>query len=146
MNAITLYRLAHALHRRGIPAVPKALYYANFLLFNSSIPFTAEIGEGSRFAYGGVGVVVHGAATIGRNVTLGQGITIGGRSRQTTVPKIGDNVYIGAGARILGGVTIGSGSIIAPNAVVIHDVPARCIVGGVPARVIRTDIEIDDYI
>lgn len=146
MNAIHLYRLARALHERGVPLLPKALYYANFLIFNSSIPFTAAIGEGSRFAYGGIGVVVHGAAKIGRGVTLGQGITIGGRSRLPAVPEIGDNVYIGAGARVLGPIRIGSGSIIAPNAVVIHDVPPRSIVGGVPARILRTDIDWQDYI
>ena len=146
MNAIHLYRLARVLHEHRIPFVPKALYFANFLVFNSSVPFTADIGEGSRFAYGGMGVVIHGAAKIGKRAMIGQGITIGGRSKHPVAPEIGDDVYIGAGARILGPVKIGSGSLIAPNAVVIHDVPPRTIVGGVPARVLRSDIDIADYV
>ena len=146
MNAIHLYRLARALHQRGVPVLPKALYYANFLIFNSSIPYTATIGEGSRCAYGGIGVVVHGDTKMGSGVLMGQGITIGGRSKIPQVPEIGDDVYIGAGARLLGPIRVGSGSIIAPNAVVLHDVPPRSIVGGVPARILRTDIDWRDYI
>ena len=146
MNAIHLYRLARGLHERGVPLLPKALYYANFLIFNSSIPYTAAIGEGSHCAYGGMGVVVHAEAKIGRGVTIGQGITIGGRSRSPQAPEIGDDVYIGAGARVLGPIRVGSGSIIAPNAVVIHDVPPRSIVGGIPARILRSDIDWRDYI
>jgi serine O-acetyltransferase len=146
MNAINLYRIARGLHQRGVPLLPKALYYVNYLIFNSSLPYTAAIGEGSRCAYGGMCVVIHADAKIGRGVTLGQCITVGGRSRHPQAPEIGDDVYIGAGARVLGPIRVGSGSIIAPNAVVIHDVPPRSIVGGVPARILRTDIDWRDYI
>lgn len=60
------------------------------------------------------------------------------------VPVIGNNVMIGTGARILGDVHIGDGSIIGANAVVLHDVPERCSVAGVPARILHENIEIDD--
>lgn len=145
-NAITLYRAARWCHKKQIPVIPKLLFYCTFLVFNSAIPYTAEIGEDTRFAYGGIGVVIHSRAKIGKRVIIGQGITIGGRSRHPEVPVIGDDVYIAAGARILGPVSIGDGSFVAPNAVVIHDVPPRSIVGGVPAKILRSNIDVKEYI
>jgi serine O-acetyltransferase len=129
-----------------VPLLPKLLYYVTFLIFNSSIPPTAIIGKGSRFAYGGIGVVIHSRARIGERVVIGQGITIGGRSHSPEVPIIGDGAYLGAGSRILGAITIGAGSVVAPNAVVIADVPPRSIVGGVPARILKRDIDAADYV
>lgn len=146
LNAIHLYRTARTLHRARIPILPRVFYYLTFLLFNSSLPYTAETGAGTRCAYGGIGVVIHGRARIGRGCTLGQGMTIGGRSRHPEVPVLGDNVYVGAGARILGPIHVGSGSLIAPNAVVLDDVPPRSIVGGIPARILRTDVDIADFV
>jgi serine O-acetyltransferase len=146
LNAIHLYRVANTLHRHKVPGLPKLISLVNFLLFNSSIPHEATIGEGTRFAYGGIGVVIHKDSVIGRDVLIGQGITIGGRSRSPIAPVIGDRVFVGAGARILGPIKVGEGSIIGPNAVVIADVPPRSIVVGVPGRVIRTDIDVADYI
>src|SRR4051812_18280214 len=107
MNAVTFYRIAHALHRAKIPFLPGLIYGITFLLFNSSLPYTAEIGSGTKCAYGGIGVVVHGRCRIGANVILGQGVTLGGRSKLPGVPIVGDRVYLGAGARILGPVNIG---------------------------------------
>jgi serine O-acetyltransferase len=145
-NAIDLYRVGHWCLMRRIPLLPSLFYYLTFFVFNSSIPVTAEIGKGSRCAYGGIGVVIHARAKIGKRVILGQGVTIGGKSHDQTVPEIGDDVYVGAGARILGPIRIGAGSLIAPNAVVVKDVPERSIAAGVPAKVIRSDIAIEEYV
>ena len=121
------------------------IYQLQFLIFNSSVPPTVQIGKGTRFAYRGIGVVVHGKARIGSNCVIGQGVTIGGRSRIPEVPIIGDNVYIAAGARIIGDVKIGDGAVIGANAVVIKDVEENCVVAGVPARVIKRDVNGKDY-
>jgi serine O-acetyltransferase len=137
MNAIYLYRLASRIHGWGIPLLPSAIKFLCFLIFNSVVPYTCKIGVGSRFAYGGVGVVIHSRAVIGSRVIIGQGVTIGRQLDPDGIPTIGNNVYISAGARILGGITIGDNVIIGANSVVIRDVQSNTIVGGVPAKLIR---------
>lgn len=138
MNAIHLFRVAQALHRLRVPVLPLVIKGIVFLLFNSVVPYTTTIGRGSRFAYGGIGAVIHGRAVIGSRVIIGQGVTIGRQLDPEGVPVIGDNVYISAGAKILGRIRVGDNVIIGANAVVIRDVPPNSIVAGVPARVIRS--------
>lgn len=92
-------------------------------------------GEGVHiFAYGTI--IVNPNARIGKNCIIYPGVTIGGRSYDG-YPTIGDNVFIGLGAKVIGKVTVGNNVIIAPNAVVTHDVPDNAIVGGVPAKIIK---------
>ncbi len=143
---IYCYKLAHFLYRIKIPILPKLIYYLQYLLFNSSLPYTVKIGAGTKFAYGGIGVVVHGRSTIGNNCIIGQGITIGGKSQIYEVPKIGNKVYIAAGSRILGDVTIGNNVVIGANSVVVNNVEDNCVVAGIPAKVIKRNISFDDYI
>lgn len=146
MNLIKLHRVGSLIHRKGLHRTAKVFYYINFLLFNSSVPMSVQIGQGSKFAYGGIGVVINGKARIGRDCMIGQGITIGGRGPDRPGScMIGDNVYISAGVRILGPVIIGDYAIIAPNAVVLHDVPAGTIVGGIPAKVLRSGIDSSNH-
>ena len=95
--------------------------------------------------YSGLGSVIHQRAVIGDNVMIGSHATIGGRSHFEDVPVIDDDVFIGAGACVLGPVRVGRGAVIGANAVVIEDVPARSVVAGVPAKVIRTDVDSRDY-
>ena len=100
---------------------------------------------GTKFAYGGIALVIHSRAIIGKNCIVGQCVTIGGRSRHYDVPKIGDNVYIGAGAKILGPITVGNNSVIGAGAVVLKDVPENSIIVGIPAKVIKTNINSKDF-
>ncbi|WP_193075260.1 serine O-acetyltransferase [Pseudomonas sp. FME51] len=144
MNAIALYRVSNYLYKKKVPVLPLLIKYTIFIVFNSVIPYSCQIGRGSKFAYGAIGVVLHSRCRIGRNVIIGQGVTIGRQLDPAGIPSIGDNVYISAGARILGGIKVGDNVIIGANAVVIKDVPENSIVAGVPAKVIKT-IEVDIY-
>ena len=95
--------------------------------------------------YGGIGLVIHGRSVIGRNCSIGQNETIGGKSGWYEVSVIGDNVHIHAGAVVLGPVRIGNNVEIGANAVVVKDVPDSCVVAGVPARIIRMNMSKEDF-
>lgn len=146
MNAIDLYRIGNWFVAHRLPYVPKLVWGINYLVFGASIPCSARIGSGTRLGYGGMGIVIHARAVIGDGCLISQQVTIGGRSKAVDVPVIGNRVYIGAGARILGPVRVGDGAVIGANAVVVKDVPSRCVVAGVPAKVIKHDVDSSDYI
>ncbi|EPE2694208.1 serine O-acetyltransferase [Vibrio alginolyticus] len=137
MNCIIFYRVSHFFFEKKIPFLPWFITKLGYLIFNSHIPASTEIGSKSKCAYGGIGVVVHGKAKIGSRVIIGQGVTIGRQLSPVGVPHIGNDVYISAGSRILGDIKIGNNVIIGANSVVIRDVPDNCIVAGVPAKVVR---------
>jgi len=137
MNAIKPYRVAHFLQRRRIPILPELMRWLMFLIYNSTIPPECIIGEDCIFGHGGIGVVLHPKARIGCRVLIGQGVTIGGNFGGGP-PRIMDDVWIGPGARILGDITVGQNSVIGANSVVTRDVPENSIVGGVPAKLIKT--------
>jgi serine O-acetyltransferase len=112
------------------------------LLFNRINTFYCNciIGRGAEFGPGfvlihGTGVVINGGVRGGSNVKLEHQVTIGAERRQS--PVLGDDVFVGAGAKIIGSVAVGSGAKIGANAVVVHDVPEQATVVGIPARVVR---------
>ncbi len=144
MNMIGLYRVARFCYLRRIPVIPSLIKKLIYLLSNSIVPYTSEIGTESKFAYCGIGVVVHSRAKIGRRVIIGQNVTIGRQLDPETIPTIGNNVFIGPGARILGNIKIGDNVIIGANSVVINNVPNNCIVAGIPSKTIRR-VETDIY-
>lgn len=147
MNAINFYRAGRWLYVHHIPILPKLIKGITYLFFNSVVPYTAEIGKGSKFAYGGIGSVVHSRAKIGDRVIIGQNSTIGRSLDPEDIPTIGNDVYISAGVRIVGKIHIGNNVIIGANAVVCKDVDDNCIVAGVPAKIIRRiDIPIWDLL
>lgn len=145
MNALSLYRIGRWCYERRIPLVPALAYRLIYLLCNAAIPMSADIGEGVELAYGGLGLVLHERCKIGRFVSIGHRVTIGGRSRRWGVPVIEDRAVIGAGATLLGPIVVGAESVVAANAVVLDDVPPRAVVAGMPARVVRRDIDIREY-
>ena len=137
MNAIHIYRVANFLYRMHVPLLPGLLRFLMFLLYNSVIPPQCRIGKGSSFAHGGIGIVLHPDCCIGERVLIGQGVTLGG-SFGSGAPTVESDVWIGPGVRILGEITVAQNSIIGANAVVIRDVAENSVMGGVPAKLIRT--------
>lgn len=142
-NVVTYHRIGHWLKQRGVPLLPRLVDYFIRLVFSAWIPSSARLGKNVRFGYGALGVVVHGQARIGDHVLIAQNVTIAGKNNH--VPSIGNFVYVGAGAKILGDVTIGDGCIIGANSVVLKDVPSGCIVGGIPAKVLKENIDPAEY-
>ena len=145
MNAANKYRRAHWLAKHHLAPLAKLYEMWIYLIHNSFIPASCEIGEGTSFGYKGIGVVVHSRARIGKNCLIAQNVTIGGRSGHEEVPIIGDNCYIGAGAKVLGPFKVGDNSRIAANAVVLSEIPPEATAVGVPARVVRIAGEKVDF-
>jgi serine O-acetyltransferase len=138
VHAIWGYRVAHWLWEHHIRFLGRIV--SQFLRWATGIEIHpgAKIGPG-LFIDHGMGVVIGETAEIGRNVTLYHGVTLGGVSilKGKRHPTLGDNVVIGAGAKVLGAIWIGNGSRIGANAVVVKTVPPNSIVVGVPGQVIR---------
>ena len=145
-NIYQWYKFSNSLYKKKIPVFPQAIKFLIRLLFAAVIPYTAEIGEGTKFGYGGLAIVIHANCKIGKNCTISQGVTLGGTNHKGLVPVLGDNVFIGAGAKILGPITIGNNVVIGANAVVVKDIPANSLAVGIPAKVVKNDININDYI
>jgi serine O-acetyltransferase len=137
-HAILLHRITHFLYKLRIPVIPRLLSFMNRFLTGIEIHPAAKIGPGF-FIDHGMGVVIGETTEIGENVTLYQGVTLGGTGKETGKrhPTIGNNVVIGAGAKILGNIRIGNNVKIGANSVVIKDVPDDSTVVGVPGIVVR---------
>lgn len=107
------------------------------IVFNCQISPGVVLGKRLQLGYGGLGIVIHGSAVIGNNVSIGPHVVIGGNAGKGGVPKIGDDVTIGPGAKILGPVILGNGCVVGANSVVITDVEELTTVAGLPAKPIR---------
>jgi serine O-acetyltransferase len=140
IHALLAHRVAHALEQAGVPVAPRAIALASRMVTGIEIHPAARIGRGF-FADHGSGVVIGETAEIGDDVTLYQGVTLGGTGFATGKrhPTVEDNVTIGAGAKLLGPITIGHGAKIGANSVVIHDVPPNSTVVGNPGHPVRVD-------
>jgi len=136
-HARQFHRLAHTLHRRRIKVLPRLVSHVSRFLTGIEIHPGAKIGEGF-FIDHGMGVVIGETAEIGDNVTLYQGVTLGGTSQQRTKrhPTLGNNVVVGVGAQLIGNITIGDNTKVGAGSVVINSVPANATVVGVPGRVV----------
>jgi serine O-acetyltransferase len=140
VHALLSHRVAHALHEAGVPMLPRTLALATRSITGIEIHPAAQVGEGLFIDHGN-GVVIGETAEIGENVTLYQGVTLGGTGFATGKrhPTVQDNVTIGSGAKLLGPITIGHGAKIGANSVVIHDVPPNSTVVGNPGHPVRVD-------
>jgi serine O-acetyltransferase len=140
VHAIWLHRVAHALWGRGWFTPSRIISHLGRFLTGIEIHPAAKLGPG-LFIDHGMGIVIGETAEVGENVSLLQGVTLGGTSvrREKRHPTLGDNVTVGAGAKILGGFTIGAGSRIGAGSVVVREVPENSVVVGVPGRVTYRD-------
>jgi serine O-acetyltransferase len=140
VHALLAHRVAHALHEAGLPLAPRAIAYTSRTLTGIEIHPAARIGDGF-FIDHGMGVVIGETAEIGDNVTLYQGVTLGGTGFATGKrhPTVEDNVTIGSGAKLLGPITVGHGAKVGANSVVIHDVPSNSTVVGNPGHPVRVE-------
>jgi serine O-acetyltransferase len=140
VHALAFHRLAHRLWGRGWVTAARWVSHLSRFLTGIEIHPAARIGPG-LFIDHGMGVVIGETAEIGANVTLLQGVTLGGTSlrREKRHPTLGDNVVVGAGAKIIGAFRIGDGSRIGAGSVVVREVPPNSVVVGVPGRVTYRD-------
>ncbi|MDF0643570.1 MAG: serine O-acetyltransferase [Nitrospira sp.] len=138
-HALVAYRLAHWLKVYNVPFIPRLISQVARWATGIEIHPSARIGTGF-FIDHGMGVVIGETAEIGDHVTLFQGVTLGGtgKERGKRHPTLGNHVLVGAGAKILGGITIGDNVKIGANSVVLKSVSPNSTVVGVPARVIKT--------
>ncbi|MGM9681762.1 MAG: serine O-acetyltransferase [Eubacteriales bacterium] len=137
-HAVTAHRLTHALHTHGFPMTARAISQSVKFLTGIEIHPAATIGKG-LFIDHGTGVVIGETAEIGDDCTIYQGATLGGTGKITGKrhPTLGNNVMVGAGAKILGPFKVGDNAKIAAGAVVLEEVPPNCTAVGIPARVVR---------
>jgi len=140
VQAVLAHRVSHALYGAGVPLAPRALATATRALTGIEIHPAAQVGAG-LFIDHGAGVVIGETAEIGDDVTLYQGVTLGGTGFACGKrhPTVQDNVTIGSGAKLLGPITVGHGAKIGANSVVIHDVPPHSTVVGNPGHPVRVD-------
>ena len=140
VQALLAHRVANALYNARVPIVPRVIAALARAVTGIEIHPAARIGPG-LFVDHGMGVVIGETAEIGADVTIYQGVTLGGTGFATGKrhPTVQDNVTIGSGAKLLGPIVVGHGSKIGANSVVIHDVPPNCTVVGNPGHPVRVE-------
>jgi serine O-acetyltransferase len=140
VQAVLAYRLAHRLHQAGVPLLPRLIATIARSVTGIEIHPAAEIGP-RLFVDHGMGVVIGETSNVGADVTIYQGVTLGGTGFATGKrhPTVEDNVTIGSGAKLLGPIVVGHGSKIGANTVVIHDVPPNSTVVGIPGHPVRVE-------
>lgn len=140
MHAILLHRIANLMWKLGIPFIPRYLNYIAHELTGVDIHPGAKIGD-RFFIDHGTGVVIGETAVIGDDVTIYQGATLGGTSLERTKrhPTLKNNIVVGAGAKVLGPITIGNNVQIGANSVVTKDIPDNSVVVGVPGQIVTED-------
>lgn len=138
VHAVMAHRAAHALWRAGVPVLPGLMSQVTRFFTGVEIHPGAVIGR-RFFIDHGMGVVIGETTVIGDDVTLYQGVTLGGAGKGTGKrhPTLGNDIVVGAGARVLGNITVGSDVRIGAGSVVVRSVPDDCTVVGVPGRVVR---------
>lgn len=142
LHAIWIHRVAHWLWNKDLKTIARWISYCSRHYTGIEIHPGAKLSEG-LFIDHGMGIVIGETAEVGLNVTIYQGVTLGGVSWQKGKrhPTVEEDVVIGAGAKVLGNITIGKGSRIGANSVVVKSVPSNSVVVGVPGQIIKRSKE-----
>lgn len=140
-----LVRLSQRLTRSPVRPLARPIEGIVRLAFGAAIPGKARISRDVFFHHSGLGVVINGATVIEQGCEIGVHVVLGGRAPEPGAPHLEPGVIVHAGARLIGPIRVGRGSIIAANAVVISDVPPHSLVAGVPGIVKRSDIDANRY-
>ncbi len=137
IKAVLLYRISHFFNRIGMPFIPRYISEIARQLTGIEIHPGAEIGSDFFIDHGG-GVVIGETSVIGNNVTMYQGVVLGGVATDPVKrhPTLGNNVVVGTGAKLLGPITIGDNVRIGANSVVVNDIPSNSVVVGVPGKIV----------
>ncbi len=146
IHALAAYRVAHRLHEKGYYFGARAISQTARAITGIEIHPGAKIGKGLMIDHG-MGVVIGETAEIGDHCTLYQGVTLGGTGKDLGKrhPTLGNNVMVGAGAKVLGPFRIGDNTKIAANAVVLEEIPDQCTAVGIPARVVKkAGVKVED--
>jgi len=140
VHALAMHRIAHRLWGAGWTTLARFVSHVSRFLTGIEIHPAARLGRG-LFIDHGMGLVIGETTEVGENVTLLQGVTLGGTSlkREKRHPTLGDHVVVGTGAAVIGAITIGAGSRIGAGSVVVRDVPPNSVVVGVPGKVTYRD-------
>jgi serine O-acetyltransferase len=140
VHALAFHRVAHRLWKRQWYGTARFVSHISRFFTGIEIHPAAKLGPG-LFIDHGMGVVIGETSEVGRNVTIYQGVSLAGTSlkREKRHPTLGDNVVVGAGAKIIGGFTIGDNSRIGAGSVVVREVPPNSVVVGVPGRITYKD-------
>lgn len=145
LQALLFHRIAHWLETLGLPFIPRLISHLARFLTGIEIHPGATIGQGV-FIDHGMGVVIGETAIVGDYCLIYQGVTLGGTGKETGKrhPTLGENVVVGAGAKVLGNIQLGNNVRIGAGSVVLRDVPSNCTVVGVPGRVVyRSGVRIE---
>lgn len=151
LHAVLVHRFAHKLYKKGFFVLARFISQVSRWITGIEIHPGAKIGEG-LFIDHGMGVVIGETAELGDNITLYQGVTLGGTGKEKGKrhPTLGNNVVVSTGAKVLGSITIGDDVKIGAGSVVLRNVPSNCTVVGVPGKIVvregkrLSDIDISD--
>lgn len=140
-----IFQLSNKLYENRIPFIPRLLQALNRIIFSCETPPNPKVHPSVVFLHNGLGMVIHEKCSIGKDTCILQNVTIGGNRGKSRLykgdkigaPIIGENVFIGAGASVLGPVIIGDNAQIGAGAVVVNDIPKNAVAVGVPAKVIK---------
>lgn len=135
-SLMKIFRCMEYMNDKKVPIFPGLLMRWIRIIYSCDLPVNLKLGKGVVLKHNGLGVVIHPKAIVGENTQIYQNVSIAGRNERGT-PVIGKNVFIGAGACILGGITVGDNVSIGANSVILSDIPDNAVVVGIPGKVVK---------